>query len=263
MSAPAFTLHRLAPCPLAQSLGTFRAPWCTSSQRTFPRSRNPGTLLFHPQRALCPHVLVCPIPLLSPRRAAHFHPVASFIHEGRLKGGVLVHCYAGVSRSAALLAGYLILRHSASLDSAVQMLRAARPSVDPNPGFRAALRRLEATCRESGGEPADRDGLAEASEAPGCPSLSEDGERGGQRGVAEAGPVGESVEEQRRAALERMEALIQSRGVFVGRARVRAAAGGERECAEGWRVGGRRCTEIVVWKGGQLAAGVHGDATLL
>lgn len=33
---------------------------------------------------------------------------SAFIHEGRMQGGCLVHCYAGVSRSSTVLMAYLI-----------------------------------------------------------------------------------------------------------------------------------------------------------
>ena len=38
----------------------------------------------------------------------HFPAAISFIREGLSKGGVLVHCYAGVSRSASCVIAYLM-----------------------------------------------------------------------------------------------------------------------------------------------------------
>ena len=38
----------------------------------------------------------------------HFPAAISFIKEGMAKGGVLVHCYAGVSRSASCVIAYLM-----------------------------------------------------------------------------------------------------------------------------------------------------------
>jgi len=38
----------------------------------------------------------------------HFPAAISFIREGMAKGGVLVHCYAGVSRSASCVMAYLM-----------------------------------------------------------------------------------------------------------------------------------------------------------
>ena len=38
----------------------------------------------------------------------HFPAAISFIKEGMAKGGVLVHCYAGISRSASCVIAYLM-----------------------------------------------------------------------------------------------------------------------------------------------------------
>lgn len=56
---------------------------------------------------------------------------------------VLVHCQAGVSRSATIVCSYLIQRHCWTLDEALDHLRRARPIVLPNSGFLQELRKLE------------------------------------------------------------------------------------------------------------------------
>ena len=73
-------------------------------------------------------------------------PQALFIHEGRLGGGgVYVHCAMGVSRSSTAVLAYLLAAHEGlSLDDALRFLRARRPNVNPNAGFVAQRRRLEA-----------------------------------------------------------------------------------------------------------------------
>ena len=54
-------------------------------------------------------------------------------------GGVLVHCAQGMSRSAAVVAGYIMARGRLDADEAVARVRAARPTVRPNEGFALQL----------------------------------------------------------------------------------------------------------------------------
>ncbi|KAG0706920.1 hypothetical protein DFH29DRAFT_899046 [Suillus ampliporus] len=71
----------------------------------------------------------------------HFLPSISFIQNELDKGrGVLVHCGAGISRSATIVAAYLM--YSLKLDpaSAVDMIREVRPIVEPNEGFMEQLK---------------------------------------------------------------------------------------------------------------------------
>jgi hypothetical protein len=56
------------------------------------------------------------------------------------KERVLVHCWAGKSRSAAVVCAYLMTRDACSFDTALAHLRTKRAVVDPNPGFCAQLR---------------------------------------------------------------------------------------------------------------------------
>ncbi|KAI9221642.1 protein-tyrosine phosphatase-like protein, partial [Blastocladiella britannica] len=53
---------------------------------------------------------------------------------------VLVHCYAGVSRSAAMVAAHLITRHGSSYRDATAKMRSVRRGVAPNRGFAYQLR---------------------------------------------------------------------------------------------------------------------------
>ncbi|KAL3462098.1 protein-tyrosine phosphatase-like protein [Aspergillus heterothallicus] len=59
-------------------------------------------------------------------------------------GRVLVHCSAAISRSPAVVAGYLIRRRGLSLEDGLQALRAARSVVAPNRGFLEQLQKMEA-----------------------------------------------------------------------------------------------------------------------
>ncbi|CAG0923334.1 unnamed protein product [Notodromas monacha] len=68
--------------------------------------------------------------------ASHFDAVADKIWEVRRKGGrTLIHCVAGVSRSAALCMVYLIKYEGRNLREAYFYVRGRRPIVRPNVGF--------------------------------------------------------------------------------------------------------------------------------
>jgi hypothetical protein len=71
-----------------------------------------------------------------------------FIREG-IRGGerVLVHCHAGVSRSATVVLLHLMVHRGHSLDTALGRLRLVRSFANPNPGFMAHLRATDARIR--------------------------------------------------------------------------------------------------------------------
>lgn len=69
---------------------------------------------------------------------------------------ILVHCHAGISRSATVVVLYLMIRYGVPLATALPALREIRPCVNPNPGFLACLAatdsrlaRLRASRREA------------------------------------------------------------------------------------------------------------------
>ncbi|GAX09993.1 hypothetical protein FisN_11Lh014 [Fistulifera solaris] len=56
----------------------------------------------------------------------------------------LVHCAFGISRSASVVAAWLLSRRKVNtLEEAMEILRSVRPKVSPNMGFVAMLRALE------------------------------------------------------------------------------------------------------------------------
>jgi predicted protein tyrosine phosphatase len=57
-------------------------------------------------------------------------------------GPVLIHCFAGISRSATVVVYYLMLK-GMSLDQALTRVRTARPIINPNSGFMDLLRKKE------------------------------------------------------------------------------------------------------------------------
>lgn len=60
----------------------------------------------------------------------------NFIDEAKDQSGVvLVHCNAGVSRSASIVIGYLMARERLSFEDAYSQVKSARPSARPNAGF--------------------------------------------------------------------------------------------------------------------------------
>jgi len=75
---------------------------------------------------------------------SHFPDAFDFIH-GAIEGGgrVLVHCAAGVSRSASVVISYLMkLKHIRAAE-AIDMVKQVRPFINPNPGFLRQLKQYE------------------------------------------------------------------------------------------------------------------------
>ncbi|KAJ6363531.1 hypothetical protein OIU78_003663 [Salix suchowensis] len=66
-----------------------------------------------------------------------------FIQKTRKEGAVLVHCFAGVSRSAAIITAYLMKTEQLSLEDALESLRQSCESVGPNDGFLEQLKMFE------------------------------------------------------------------------------------------------------------------------
>lgn len=66
-----------------------------------------------------------------------------FIEEARHspQGCVLVHCNAGVSRSASVVIGYLMQRRDMSAEDAYNLVKSWRPCIQPNAGFMQQLRK--------------------------------------------------------------------------------------------------------------------------
>lgn len=83
--------------------------------------------------------------------AAALRDAAAFIHKALgpvkkkrpKKGGVIVHCAAGISRSATVVLGYMVLHRKMTLYEAFETAFKARPCIWPNDAFMAALIALE------------------------------------------------------------------------------------------------------------------------
>lgn len=72
-----------------------------------------------------------------------FPKAFAFISAARAGGGgVLVHCAAGISRSASVVIGWLMADEALSAAAAASAVRAVRPVARPNPGFERQLERF-------------------------------------------------------------------------------------------------------------------------
>ncbi|XP_066481477.1 dual specificity protein phosphatase 22 [Tiliqua scincoides] len=74
----------------------------------------------------------------------HFKESIEFIHECRLKReSCLVHCLAGVSRSATLVVAYIMTITDFGWEDALSVVRASRSCANPNTGFQQQLEEFE------------------------------------------------------------------------------------------------------------------------
>ncbi|KAH6757425.1 dual specificity protein phosphatase 1 [Perilla frutescens var. hirtella] len=88
-----------------------------------------------------------------------FNECFAFIEEARASGGgVLVHCFAGRSRSVTIVVAYLIFKRGMSLSEAMDYVRMKRPTISPNSGFKLQLQEYERSLR------GNKDGVALAHE---------------------------------------------------------------------------------------------------
>jgi len=74
----------------------------------------------------------------------HFERCLKFIAQALLDGGkVLVHCFAGKSRSATICAAYAMATEGTGLRETMARIQHARPIAGPNEGFMNQLRDFE------------------------------------------------------------------------------------------------------------------------
>lgn len=81
----------------------------------------------------------------------HFDRCFKAIEEGIQAGGVLVHCVAGMSRSATIVIAYIMKTKGLTLHQAFAHVKKCRPIAQPNFGFMKQLEQFEARLRTEGG----------------------------------------------------------------------------------------------------------------
>lgn len=69
-----------------------------------------------------------------------FNPCFSFINQGIKEGNVLVHCFAGISRSTTIVIGYLMYKLGSTLEDTFNMIKRKRSIILPNYGFLLQLK---------------------------------------------------------------------------------------------------------------------------
>jgi len=69
--------------------------------------------------------------------------ITAAISSNQGRGAILVHCAAGVSRSPAIVVGYLMQERGMRLREALGLVVRERPQVSPNSGFISGLKELE------------------------------------------------------------------------------------------------------------------------
>eukprot|EP00439_Symbiodinium_sp_Y106_P080731 s663_g19.t1 len=82
--------------------------------------------------------------------SVHFQEIADFIEAGRKKGGVVIHCAAGVSRASTSCMAYMMIKEHWSLQAAHRRVHAVRSIIHSNSGFWRQLNDLQASLIASG-----------------------------------------------------------------------------------------------------------------
>jgi len=73
-----------------------------------------------------------------------FEQAFEYIDKSRVDGGgCLVHCNAGVSRSATICIAYIMKTNKLKYLDAYGIVKAAKPDIKPNEGFVVQLKKFE------------------------------------------------------------------------------------------------------------------------
>ncbi|KAL9161525.1 hypothetical protein ABFS82_07G026700 [Erythranthe guttata] len=80
----------------------------------------------------------------------YFEECFQFIYEAKAAGGgILVHCFAGRSRSATVVVAYLMLKNGMSFSEAMEYVKIKRAAASPNSGFILQLHEYESALRDA------------------------------------------------------------------------------------------------------------------
>lgn len=71
----------------------------------------------------------------------HFEECVDFIDS--IDGAVLVHCYAGISRSATIVIAYLMIKRGMIYEEAIRFVQKKRSFICPNKGFLISLFKID------------------------------------------------------------------------------------------------------------------------
>ena len=98
----------------------------------------------YPKEVLEHHKTIAAFDHSSYDLSLHFQECFDYIHEHRTnRRNVLIHCVAGVSRSASIVIGYLMNKFDMDLENAYKFVRIKRTSIIPNRGFMSQLAKLD------------------------------------------------------------------------------------------------------------------------
>jgi len=100
----------------------------------------------------------------------HLPDTLTWMHEALTRdpnAKILVHCFAGRSRSVSIILAYLMVWHRITLKVALHHVRSIRPSANPNTSFMRHLKAFEQELFARHGEPENQPGTCENAGGPG------------------------------------------------------------------------------------------------